>query len=60
MTASRVTPPSDEESVDVEEAEEASGVVVSVCGYFGRSWVSLNLMVVAFVAHINDKCVDSE
>ena len=56
MTTSRVTPPSDEEGADVEEAEEAGGVVVFVCGLFGRSWVSLRLTVVAFMAHIKEVC----
>ena len=36
-TASRVTPPADEEGADVEGAEEARGVVVSVHGRFGQS-----------------------
>jgi len=35
MTASRVTPPTDEKGADVEGAEEVGGVVVSVCGRFG-------------------------
>ena len=34
MTASRVTPPVDEKGTDVEGAEEAGRVVVSVCGHF--------------------------
>ena len=37
MTASRVTPPADEEGADVDGVEEAKGVTVSVRGYFGRS-----------------------
>ena len=35
MTASRVTPPADEEGADVEEAEEVGEVAVSVHGRFG-------------------------
>ena len=42
MVAS-VTPPLEEEGVEVDEAEEARGVIVSVRGCFGRSWVSLRL-----------------
>ena len=34
MTASRVTPPVDEEGPDVEGAEEAGGVAVSVHDHF--------------------------
>ena len=37
ITASKVTPPTDEEGVDVEGAEEVGGVAVFVCGCFGRS-----------------------
>ena len=59
MTASSVTPPSDEEGVDEEGAEEARGVTVSVHGSFGRSWALLCLTVVASMAHIGEKCVDS-
>ena len=36
MTPSRVTPPVDEEGVDVEGAEEAGGVIVSIRGRFSR------------------------
>ena len=57
MTASRVTPPADEEGVDVEGAKEAGGVVVPVCGRFGRRWALLCLMVAVFMAHIGGKCV---
>ena len=59
MTASRVTLPVDEEGADMEGAEEAGGVDVSVRGCFGRSWVLLRLMVAASMAHITEKCVDS-
>ena len=44
-TASRVTLPADEEGVDVEGAEEARGVAVSVHDHFGRSWALLRLMI---------------
>ena len=59
MTASRVTPPANEEGVDEEGEEEAKGVTVSVHGSFDRSWALLRLMVVASMAHIGEKCVDS-
>ena len=35
MTASRVTPPTDEEGADVEGMEESRGVVFSIRGCFG-------------------------
>ena len=59
MTASRVTPLTDEEGVDVEEAKEAGGVTVSVCGRLSRSQASLRRMVAASMAHTMEKCVDS-
>ena len=37
MTTSRVTLAADEEGADVEGAEEAKGVAISVCGRFDRS-----------------------
>ena len=55
MIASRVTPPAEEEEADVDGAEEADGVTISVCGYFGRSWASLRLMIVASMAHMTEK-----
>ena len=58
MTASRVTPLTDEEGVDVDEAKEARGVAVLICDRFDRSWASLRLTVVASMAHIAEKCVD--
>ena len=54
-TASRVTPPVDEEGADVEGAEEARGVVVSVCGRFGRSWASLSQTVATSMVHKTEK-----
>ena len=59
MTALRVTPPTDEEGANVEEAKEAGRVTVAVCGHFGRSWASLNLMVATSMAHITAKWGDS-
>ena len=42
MMASSITPPTEEEErVQVDGVEWARGVVVSVCGRFGRSWASL-------------------
>ena len=58
MTALRITPPADEEGTNVEGAEEAGGVAVSVCGRFGRSWSLLHLIGVASMAHIGEKSVD--
>ena len=58
MTTSRVTPLADEEGAAVEGVEEARRVAVSVYGRFGQSWALLCLMVVAFMAHIGEKCVD--
>ena len=55
MTASKVTPPVNEEGADMEGTEEARRVAVSVRGRFGRSWASLRLMVVVFMAHITGK-----
>ena len=55
MTASRVTPPADEEGVDVEGVEEAKGFTVSVHSRFGRSWALLRLTVSASMAHIIEK-----
>ena len=51
MMASRVTPPA-EEGAEVDGAEEARGVTVSIRGRFGRSWASLYLTVAASMAHI--------
>ena len=58
--ASRVTPPTEEEGAEVDGAEEAGGVTISVCGRFGRTWASLRLTVAVSMAHIGEKCVDLE
>ena len=42
MVAS-VTPPLKKEGTEVDGAEEARGVAVSVHGHFGRSWALLHL-----------------
>ena len=55
MTASRVTPLTDEEGVDVEEAKEAGGAAVSIRGYFGRSWATLRLTVATSMTHMTKK-----
>ena len=57
--ASRVTPHAEEEEVEVDGAEEAGGVAVSVCGHLGRSWALLHLMIAASMAHMKEKCEDS-
>ena len=54
MMTSRVTPPV-EEGAEVDGAEEAGGVAVSVYGYFGESWALLCLTVTALIAHITVK-----
>ena len=59
MIASRVTPLVEEEGVDVDGAEDAGGVAVSVCGHFSRNWASLHRIVAASMAHMTEKCVDS-
>ena len=41
MIASRVTPPAEEEEVEVEGTAEAAGSVVSIRGRFNQSWASL-------------------
>ena len=58
MIASRVTPPIKEQGTEVDGAEEARGVVVSVRDRFGRSWASLHLTVAASMTHIIEKCGD--
>ena len=55
MIASRVTPPVDEEGADVEEAEEAGRVTVSVRGRFSRSWASLRLTIAASMEHMTER-----
>ena len=60
MTASKVTPPADEEGANVEGMEEVGEVAILVCGRFGRSWASFRLTVATSMAHIGEKCVDSE
>ena len=57
--ASRVTPHAEEEEAEVDGAEEAGGVAVSVSGYLGQSWALLYLMIVASMAHMKEKCEDS-
>ena len=55
MTASRVTPPAEEEGVEIDGAEEAGGVAISVRGRFGRSWASLSLMDALLMAPMTKK-----
>ena len=55
MTASRVTPPAEGESADVEGAEEVGGAVVCVWGRRGLSCASLHRTVVASMAPITEK-----
>ena len=40
--ALRATPPAEEEGVEVDGAEEAGGVAISVLGRFGRNWASFH------------------
>ena len=58
MAASRVTPPTEEEEADMDGAEDAKGVTVTVRGRFSQSWASLRLMVSASMVHMMEKCVD--
>ena len=58
MMASRVTPPAKEEGAEVDEAEEAGGVAISVHGHFSRSWASLRLTVAASMTYMIEQCVD--
>ena len=55
MMASRVTPLTEEEGVEVDGVEEVGGVVVSVRGHLGLSYASLRLMVEVSMAHITKK-----
>ena len=43
MMVTSITPPLKEERAEVDGAEEARGVAISVHGHFGRSWASLRL-----------------
>ena len=55
MTALRVTPPAEEEGVEVNGAEEAGGIVVLVRGRFGRSWASFHLTDAPLMAPMTKK-----
>ena len=59
MMALKVTPPAKKERVEVDGAEEAGRVIVSVRGRFGRSWASLRLTGFASMAHMTENCGDS-
>ena len=50
MTTPRVTPPVEEEGVEVEGTVEGAGLVVSTRGHFGQSWASLHPINLAFMA----------
>jgi len=50
MMALRVTPPAEEEGVEVERMVRAGEFVVSVYGCFDRSWASLHRTEVALMA----------
>jgi len=55
MTTSRVTPPIDEEGVDMEGAKEVGGATVFIHGCFGRSWASLRLTIATSMTHMTEK-----
>ena len=55
IMASRVTPPAEDEGAEVDRAEEAEGVTVSVRGRLDRSWALLRLTVAASMALITVK-----
>ena len=50
MMSSKVTPPIEEEGVDVDGVVEAGGIAIP--GHLERSCASLHLTVVAFMAHM--------
>ena len=54
MMTSKVTPPTEEEGVEVDEMEHARGVV-SVCGRFDQSWASLHLTNTTLMAPMMEK-----
>ena len=58
MSTSKLTPPVDEEGVDVEGVEEAEGATVSVHDCFGQSWASLHLTIATSMAHMTKKLRD--
>ena len=58
MMASSVTPPTENEEVEVDGVVEAGGAVVSVWGYLERSYTILRLIVVTSMAHMNEKWGD--
>ena len=55
MMASRVNPPVEDEGVEVDGAEEARGVVVSVWGRLDLSCALLRLTVAVSMALITEK-----
>ena len=55
MTASRVTPPLEEEGAEVEGAERVGRSVISVRGRFGRSWTLLRRTGIAFMTPMTKK-----
>ena len=55
IMAPSVTPPAEDEGVEVDGAIEAGGVVVSVQGYLSRSYAMLCQTVAALMAHMNVK-----
>ena len=58
MTTSRVTPPSDEESADVEGAEGAEEATIFVRGCLGLSCAALRLTVAESMAPMAEKIGD--
>ena len=52
MMASRVTPPFEEEGVELEGIAGIVGLVVSIHGYFDRNWASLHLTEAALMVPI--------
>ena len=59
MMASSVTPPSEDEGAEADEAVEARGAAIFVWGCLGRSYVALHQTVAASMAHMKVKWGDS-
>ena len=55
MMASSVTPPADDEGVEVDRVVEVGGVAIYVWGYLGLSCATLRLTVTASMAPITEK-----
>ena len=59
IMASSVTPPTEEEGVEVDGAIEAGGATIYIWGCLERSFAKFRLTVAASMAHMNVKWGDS-